>query len=144
MLKYSKNPAFLNFAKGGRGDMCPLPPAHMSLIRKDSWTLTFFIFIQFLHLLFLWLSNKHFLNHDVLARNKERISLSLFLLVLIISIRTQLFIHLTFSVSLILQNIWILPTTADNGTYHSIIMHIFKQKQKQSIIKLDKQSINLT
>jgi hypothetical protein len=27
--------------------MCPLPPARMSLIRKDSWTLTFFIFIQF-------------------------------------------------------------------------------------------------
>ena len=41
--------------------MCPLPPAHMSLIRKDSWTLTFFIFIPFLHLLFLLLSNKHFL-----------------------------------------------------------------------------------
>ena len=32
-------------------------------------------------------------------------------------------------------------------TYHCIIMHIFKkqkQKQKQSIVKLDKQSINLT
>ena len=30
-------------------------------------------------------------------------------------------------------------------TYHCIIMHIFKkQKQKQSIIKLNKQSINLT
>ena len=29
--------------------------------------------------------------------------------------------------------------------YHYIIMHIFKkQKQKQSIIKLNKQSINLT
>ena len=28
-------------------------------------------------------------------------------------------------------------------TYHCIIMHIFK-KQKQSIIKLNKQSINLT
>ena len=34
-------------------------------------------------------------NHDVLARNKERISFSLFLLVLIISINTHLFIHLT-------------------------------------------------
>jgi hypothetical protein len=32
-----------------------------------------------------------------------------------ISISTHLFIHLTFSVSLILQNIWILPTSADNG-----------------------------
>ena len=32
-------------------------------------------------------------------------------------------------------------------TYHCIIMHIFKkqkQKEKQSIIKLNKQSINLT
>jgi hypothetical protein len=30
-------------------------------------------------------------------------------------------------------------------TYHCIIMHIFKkQKQKQSIIKLNKQSINLS
>jgi hypothetical protein len=30
-------------------------------------------------------------------------------------------------------------------TYHCIIMHIFKkQKQKQSIIKLNKKSINLT
>ena len=30
-------------------------------------------------------------------------------------------------------------------TYHCIIMHIFKkQKQKKSIIKLNKQSINLT
>ena len=32
-------------------------------------------------------------------------------------------------------------------TYHCIIMHIFKkqkEKQKQSIIKLNKQSINLT
>jgi hypothetical protein len=30
-------------------------------------------------------------------------------------------------------------------TYHCIIMHIFKkQKQKQRIIKLNKQSINLT
>jgi hypothetical protein len=30
-------------------------------------------------------------------------------------------------------------------TYHCIIMHIFKkQKQKQSIIQLNKQSINLT
>jgi hypothetical protein len=34
ILKYTKNPAFYNFAKGGY--MCPLPPAHMSLIRKDS------------------------------------------------------------------------------------------------------------
>ena len=33
--------------KGGGEDMCPLPLAHMSLIRKDIWTLTFFIFIQF-------------------------------------------------------------------------------------------------
>jgi hypothetical protein len=41
--------------------MCPLPPAHMSLIRKDSWTLIFIILIQFVYLLFLWLSNKHFL-----------------------------------------------------------------------------------
>ena len=45
--------------KGG-GGMCSLPPAHMSLIRKDSWTLTFFIFIQFLHLLFLWLRDGPF------------------------------------------------------------------------------------
>ena len=30
-------------------------------------------------------------------------------------------------------------------TYHCIIMHIFKkEKEKQSIIKLNKQSINLT
>ena len=30
-------------------------------------------------------------------------------------------------------------------TYHCIIMHIFKkQKEKESIIKLNKQSINLT
>ena len=44
MLKsfYTKNPAFLNFPKrgggggGGGGGMCPLPPAQMSLIRKDS------------------------------------------------------------------------------------------------------------
>jgi hypothetical protein len=59
---YTKNTAFLNFAKRwGDEDICPLPPAHMSLIRKDIWTLTFSIFIQFFHLLFLWLSNKHFL-----------------------------------------------------------------------------------
>jgi hypothetical protein len=38
----------------------------------------------------------------VLARNKERTIFTLFLLVLIISISTHLFIHLTFSVSLIL------------------------------------------
>jgi hypothetical protein len=74
--------------------MCPLPPAHMSLIRKDSWTLTFFVFIQFLHLLFLWQNNKHFLTMMCSARNKERIIFSLFLLVLIISISTHLFIHL--------------------------------------------------
>ena len=46
-----------------------------------------------------------FSNHDVLARNKERMTFSLFLLVLIISISIHLFIHLKFSVSLILQNI---------------------------------------
>jgi hypothetical protein len=44
---------------GGGGGMCPLPPAHMSLIRKDSWTLTFCILIQFMHLLFLWLRTDH-------------------------------------------------------------------------------------
>ena len=92
--------------------MCPLPPAHMSLIRKDSWTLTFFIFIQFLHLLFLWLSIKHFLIHDVFARSMERISFSLFLLVLIISISTHLFIHLNYypkeeEKRKIIQNIYI-------------------------------------
>ena len=47
--------------KGWGGDRRPLPAAHMSPMRKDILTLTFFIFIQFLHLLFLWLSNKHFL-----------------------------------------------------------------------------------
>jgi hypothetical protein len=59
MLLYQKSSLF-KFCQNG-GGMCPLPPAHISLIRKDSWTLTFFIFIQFLHLLLIWLSNKHFL-----------------------------------------------------------------------------------
>jgi hypothetical protein len=55
-------------------------------------------------------------NHDVLARNKERISFSLFLLVLIMSISTHLFIHLTtqkkkmknvnVQVSFLIKDIW--------------------------------------
>jgi hypothetical protein len=61
----------------------------------------------------LWLSNKHFLTMMCLQGTRNA-WLSLFLLVLIISISTHLFMHLKFSVSLILQNIWILPTSADN------------------------------
>ena len=48
------------------------------------------------------------------------------------------------------QQIQVMKSTERNffhyteRTYHCIIMHIFKKKKKQSIIKLNKQSINLT
>ena len=82
-----------------KGGMCPLPPAHMSLIRKDSWTLTFFIFIQLFAFIISFgkLIKQTLSYHDVLAWSKEHncISFCFFLLVLIISISTHLFIHFT-------------------------------------------------